>query len=330
MSARSLGEGFADWYTSEPATGAHVNEVFEIVAAECTDAYGFCPITAEDVRSELEYPASGLSPQLLIRDREDGAAVQWWVVIQEPGDPVFGAKIRSHPRLPDAIGDELARVGWATMLDWIRVAAPPGQDEVRIRSGCIAGSDAGRRGLEGAGFAHERTFWEMTGRVEDTRRTPRPIDGLTISPTGDLRTVHRILDEAFLGEWDYETKSFDDWLVAEESQPGFDLELWRLAEMDGTPAAVLTMSRRTATQGALYVSELATLAPYRGRGIGSALLAHAFDVATGQGYERVGLHVDSENPNDAPSLYRQAGLEVRSAGHIFTRMLSIDQPAEAR
>lgn len=102
-----------------------------------------------------------------------------------------------------------------------------------------------------------------------------------------------------------------------------------MAELEGTPAAVMTMTRRSATQGALYVAELATLPPYRGRGLASALLAHAFDVAEAQGYDRVGLDVDSENTNDAPSVYRRAGLEVRYAVHVFTRTLSIDQTVEA-
>jgi ribosomal protein S18 acetylase RimI-like enzyme len=328
MSVLPLGEGFAGSYTSEPATGAHVLEVFEIVAAECTAAYGFCPVTVDDVQAELEYPRTALSKQRLIRAGQDGTAVQWWVVMQEPGNPVVSAKIRSHPRLTDAIGDELARVGWATMLDWIREAAATGQDEVQIRSACYPGGASGRRGLEAAGFVHERTIWEMTGSVNAANRKAHQVEGLSIVPVRDLHTVHRIEHEAFVGAWDYEATVFDDWLVDEEAQPGFDTGLWRLAEIDGTPAAVMTMSRRSATQGSLYIGDLATLAPYRRRGIASALLAHAFDVAAAEGYDRVDLHVDSESPDDAPSVYRRAGLEVRSAKHVFTRRLSLDETAE--
>ena len=51
----------------------------------------------------------------------------------------------------------------------------------------------------------------------------------------------------------------------------------------------------------------------RGRGIASALLAHAFEVAAREGLDKVSLHVDSENTHDAPSVYRRAGLDVRCA-----------------
>jgi mycothiol synthase len=331
MHVLSFDEGIAGSYTSEPATGAHVNEVFEILAAEQTAAFGFCPDTVEDVRAELDPAEGALSQQRLIRDREDGTPVQWWVLLQHSGDPIFHAWISSHPRLPDPIGDELARVGWATMLDLIREAAPPDQDEVTVHSGCPAGSDAGHRRLESAGFAHRRTFWEMTGPVNsDTRRTPVPVEGLTIKPTRDERTVHRILNDAFVGHWGYEPLQFDDWLAVEESLAGYDPGLWRLANLEGIAAAVMTMSRRTATQGALYVAELATLAPYRRHGLASALLAHAFDVAAAENYDRVGLHVDSENTNDAPSVYRRAGLHVRCAFHAYARTLSTHQNREAR
>jgi ribosomal protein S18 acetylase RimI-like enzyme len=71
--------------------------------------------------------------------------------------------------------------------------------------------------------------------------------------------------------------------------------------------------------GALYVAELATVEQYRRRGIASALLAHAFDVAAQKGFTAVSLHVDSENMYGAPSVYRRAGLEERCAFHAYGR-----------
>jgi len=81
------------------------------------------------------------------------------------------------------------------------------------------------------------------------------------------------------------------------------------------------MTRRAQTEGLLYVAELATAEPYRRRGIAAVLLAHAFGVAAREGMERVSLHVDSESTDDAPSLYRRAGFEVRCAFHSFARTL---------
>jgi ribosomal protein S18 acetylase RimI-like enzyme len=69
--------------------------------------------------------------------------------------------------------------------------------------------------------------------------------------------------------------------------------------------------------GELYVQELATLAEFRRRGLASALLAHAFDCARVSGLTKVSLHVDTSNPDDAPAVYRRAGLEVRLASNQY-------------
>ena len=47
-----LPAGLPAGFTIEPATGAHVAEVFALLEAEQTAAFGFCPDTPEDVRSD--------------------------------------------------------------------------------------------------------------------------------------------------------------------------------------------------------------------------------------------------------------------------------------
>jgi hypothetical protein len=59
-----LPAGLPAGFTLEPATGAHAAEVFELVAAEETAAFGFCTDTEEDVRAELEPPAGAASLEL--------------------------------------------------------------------------------------------------------------------------------------------------------------------------------------------------------------------------------------------------------------------------
>ena len=246
------------------------------------------------------------------------------MALRQPGDPVFYARINSDPRLPGPAANRLVRAGWEALLGWIQEVAPREQAEVEVHSSCPSGSEAGHRRLEAAGFSHQRTFWEMTGRVTDETRRQPPVEGLSIESTRDERTMHRLLDEAFLGHWGFEPMPFDEWLTVQESAAGHDPDLWRLARIEGTPAAAMILTRRAATQGALYVGELATLAPHRGRGIASALLAHAFDVAAEQQLDQVWLHVDSQNTNGAPSVYRRAGFDVRSAFDAFTRSLRTD------
>jgi mycothiol synthase len=49
---------------------------------------------------------------------------------------------------------------------------------------------------------------------------------------------------------------------------------------------------------------------WRGRGLGLALLRHAFGEFYRRGVREVGLSVDAESTTGAPRLYRRAGMRV--------------------
>ena len=314
--------GLPAGFTLEPATGTHVSEVFQLVAAERTAAFGFCPDTEEDVRSILEPPTAAASTEHVVRDA-DGAVVQWWVVLRDPGDPITHAWISTHPQLLDADADALARAGWAAMLDWIRIHPPESvDDDIQVHSGCPAGSAPNPRHLAEAGFTQQRTFWEMLGPVSDDARTAPQVPGLVIDASRDVATIHRVLNQGFVGHYGFTPTTLEDWMSVEQTMAGFDPNLRYLATIEGEPAAAMLLSRRVETQGAMYVSELATLEQFRRRGIATAMLAYAFEMAAREGLGHLALHVDSENAHAAPAVYRRAGLEVRTAFWAYARTLS--------
>ena len=270
--------GIPAGFTPEPATGAHV-EAFRLVAAEQTAAFGFCPETEEDVRSVLEPPAAAASTEYLVRDC-DGAVMQWWGVLRDPGDPITHAWISTHPRLRDADADALARAGWAAMLDWIRVHRPEGvDDDIQVHLGCPAGSAPNPRHLAEAGFTQQRTFWEMLGPVSDEARSAPQVPGLVIEASRDVATIHGVPNQGFVGHYGFTPTTLEDWLAVEETMAGFDPDLRYLATIDGEPAAAMLLRpRRVETQGAMYVGALATLEQFRRRGIATGLpLAHGFE-----------------------------------------------------
>lgn len=315
--------GLPEGFTIERATAAHLAEVFEVVSAEETAAFGFCPDTEEDIRADLEPPAGSASLQHVVRD-ESGALVQWWAAQRDPGDSITGIWMATHPRLADAVSDALANAGFRMMFDWLRAHPPEGvEGEMRVHSGCPAGSEAGARHLEAAGFTRQRTFWEMTGPVTAESRIGPEVPGLDITPSQDLAALHGVFNEAFVGHYGYTPSTLEDWTEVEKSMSGFDPNLRYLATIDGEPAAAMLLSRRMQSEGAMYVGELATLERFRRRGIASALLAYAFEIAAREGLPQLALHVDSENAHSAPAVYRRAGLEVRTAFWAYARMLPV-------
>lgn len=56
-----------------------------------------------------------------------------------------------------------------------------------------------------------------------------------------------------------------------------------------------------------YIDSLGTLQRYRGRGVGAALIVHAFHALAEAGMTHAALNVDSENPTGAARLYRSLG-----------------------
>lgn len=251
--------------------------------------------------------------------------------LRDPGGETVYAIVRTHPRLPEPAGDRLTAAAYAAMLNWTRRDCASDRGETLVQAGAAHGNEAASRRMQAAGFTHTRTLWSMSGSVTDSPpRLDEPDGTIKIVATQDAVTMHRILDEAFADHWGYEQLGLDDWLAVEKSMPGHDPDLWRLAEVDGAPVSAMILSRRLAEEDSLYVQELATLAPYRRRGIGGSLLRHAIDVARAEGFSKLDLHVDSSNSYDAPALYRGIGLDVRYAWGAFTQTVPSDPIALRR
>ena len=62
--------------------------------------------------------------------------------------------------------------------------------------------------------------------------------------------------------------------------------------------------------------------PWRGRGLGRALLHRAFAEFWNRGLPRVTLGVDAENPHGATKLYESVGMEVESSMLTFEKALA--------
>ena len=297
-------------YAVRPATTADTDALHALFVAHRTAVLGFCRVSRAEVRSWLEPPpAGGRAVDLLVVSRETEVPVQWWSGIHEGGAVRYSCVIVTDPVLPTSEADRLWSAGWAQLRAWIDEAGEEPAEGRHAHSACLLGDDHDRRRLAEAGFVHERTFWEMTGPTSGGASPPE-VPGLVVDGGAAPEVVHAVLQESFRGHWGFHSQPFAAWLATEQAAPGFDQSLWFLASLDGHPAAAMILCRY---DDELYVQEVATLAPYRRRGIASTLLAQAFAVARQLGYERVMLHVDSGNVDGAPRLYRAAGLQVRHA-----------------
>src|SRR5205807_1650633 len=97
---------------------------------------------------------------------------------------------------------------------------------------------------------------------------------------------------------------------------GDDRSLWFLVR-DGDEIAAIVRNDLRDTAG--YVGIMGVRRPWRGRGLGKALLYRTFHEFVRRGLTRVTLHVDAESPTGATKLYESVGMHVESETVTFER-----------
>jgi ribosomal protein S18 acetylase RimI-like enzyme len=144
--------------------------------------------------------------------------------------------------------------------------------------------------------------------------------GITVRSGGadeDLRPFYETSDEAMAEGWGHVPRSFEEWLERRTGS-NFDPSLWFLALDDREPAAAVLCS---ISDGIGWIDTLAVRAAWRRRGLGYALLTHAFRELYGRGLRRMALTVDAENPTGATRLYERAGMHIGQQYATYSKEL---------
>jgi mycothiol synthase len=179
-----------------------------------------------------------------------------------------------------------------------------------------------RRLFELKGFDEVRRYFRMQIELD---APPAPaewpvrfrVDTFTMD---DARVFHAVLNEAFEEEWEWVAKPFERWLEERVNQPSFDPGLCFLVrEGDEVVAALRGEPERS---GGGWIGAIGVRKPWRTRGLGLALLRHAFAEFYRRGQPRIGLGVDVENPTGATRLYERAGMHVVYEAVAFEKMLT--------
>ena len=191
----------------------------------------------------------------------------------------------------------------------------------RLQAGTIAENEPAIRLFDNLGFREVRHFYRM--RL-DFERPPEPPDwppGLAVSTfrREDARDFKATLDEAFAEEWGHHAMSFEEWLERRVEAPEADHSLWFLAREGDETAGVLRGEANK--HGGGFVAALGVRRQWRRRGLGLALLRHAFREFHRRGFPHVSLGVDAENPTGATRLYERAGMRVEKEDVVFEKEL---------
>jgi ribosomal protein S18 acetylase RimI-like enzyme len=186
----------------------------------------------------------------------------------------------------------------------------------------LAENGAARRLLESHGYREVRRFYRMQidlGAPSEPSRWP---DGISVSTfrIEDAREFKDALDEAFEDDWGFHRSTFEQWKRDRLEAPETDTSLWFIARDGGEIAGIIRCDGERFGGG--WVGALGVRKPWRGRGLGNALLRHAFAEFHRRGAPHVGLGVDAQNESGALRLYEKAGMRVVSADVVFEKELA--------
>ncbi|MGS2643651.1 GNAT family N-acetyltransferase [Streptosporangium sp. LJ11] len=176
-----------------------------------------------------------------------------------------------------------------------------------------------------AGMKPVRWFYEMNLDLGAELPEVSPPEGVeVITYRDDLEDAAReVRNRSFVDHWGSVQHTPESWRSTIVGVRAFRPEGSFVAlDASGECVGILLTHYFEADTAATGVREawiqiIGTLREWRGRGVASALLAHALGEFRAQGYDTAGLEVDADNPTGALGLYTRAGFEIarRAAYH---------------
>jgi GNAT superfamily N-acetyltransferase len=167
--------------------------------------------------------------------------------------------------------------------------------------------------FEDLGYDRVRTWWRMSLELErGVRAVPMP-EGLELRPfelERDARRVYEAMREAFLDHWGEMSQPYDRWLHFMSGLGGGSGFVLMALDGEEVAGVLVAETRGSDDPESGTVGELGVRRRWRGRGLGLALLGHAFDEFRSRGLRRARLSVDSASPTGATRLYERAGMRV--------------------
>lgn len=248
-----------------------------------------------------------------------------WLVEDEEERPVaFSSLMQRGDEFETWTSVDPRFAGRGVSTELLRRAEEAARDRgaKRLKAGMLAGNEAARSLLESLGFHEVRRFYRM--QIDFDREPPAPavVDGIALVPfeRRHARAYHAALDEGFEDEWGFVPMPFEEWERLRLDAPESDTSAWFVAWDGGEIAGVIRCD--ASKFGGGFVGALAVRKPWRGRGIGMALLRRAFVEFHERGAPHVSLGVDAQNATGATRLYERAGMRVMTEDVVFAKDLS--------
>ena len=303
-------------FSFRPATMDDAEAVADILAAVELAEKGETDTTAETVRSD--WAGVDLDSEAAVVTGPNGRVVASVDLVNRN---YISASVYGYVH-PDYQGKGIGRalVEWGEQWALRHVGQAPDDARISVQHYIYSENQAARRLLEDAGYAPIRTTFTMEIDLEDAPDAPEWPAGVTVRslrPGQDERVTYEAVEDAFRDLWGRPRNTWERFLKLTRSE-AYDPSLWFLAE-DGENVAGISLCSIVNGQG--IVMTLGVLRPWRGQGLGLALLRHSFGEFWKRDVRNIWLSVDAESLTGATRLYERAGMHVTGAYIIHLKEL---------
>lgn len=300
--------------TVRPATLADVDALTRLMAATSHAAVDEVDVTAAEVRDDLMRPTLDLPFGTWLVHGPDGRLVGYAEAEDEHPERA-NVEVYVDPAVPEP--DRLAVAAWLlerclARLDEIVTAA--GRTQVAVDAGLYRDEEALAQVLRSGGLQPVRTYWRMALDLGDEHLAPPlpppgvSIRALELDRTTEADLAYTTVEVSFRDHWDAVDEGPERFWERCRHGSAFDPTQWWVAEVDGEPAGVISGDNRRVHLNHGWVGLLGVLPAFRRRGVGQALLRHAFADHRTRGRTRTLLSVDSQSQTGATRLYESVGM----------------------
>jgi mycothiol synthase len=311
---RSLPAG----YQVRPAAFEDLSHVAAMIASADLVDVGESDFTEQMLRDDWRRPELDLATDTWVLTRDREIAAYGYLLARDRGRQLDGYGLVHPTHRGRGLGTYLVLKAERRAQE--QAATVPLHEEIVLHSGVLGSDEPAHRLLERHGYRVARYFWRMSIELPEVVDAPEPPIGIAIHPfrQGDAGPVHTAFEEAFSEHWGWVRRTFEDWATHRLDPERFDPALWSVA-VEGDEVVGALAGAVDGNEG--WVETLGVRVPWRGRGIGEALLRRSFATFSARGIRLVSLFVDAENETGATRLYERVGMSVRRRYDSFEKRL---------